>query len=100
MVLQAKPGELVDHINRNKLDNRRENLRIVSAQVNAINRGVTGRSSKYKGVTKQRNGWQVYVGGGYVGVFPDELSAALAYDVQAVKLYGSFAVTNKGLKLL
>lgn len=43
-------GSHVDHINHNPLDNRRENLRVVDALINAGNR-VTGVASRYPGVT-------------------------------------------------
>lgn len=36
--MNPQKGYVVDHINRNPLDNRRENLRVVSHQVNARNR--------------------------------------------------------------
>jgi hypothetical protein len=41
----------IDHINRNKLDNRKCNLRIATAQMNAINQGCSSRNtSGVKGV--------------------------------------------------
>ena len=50
----------VDHINRNKLDNRRCNLRIATPQMNAINQGVNSRNkSGVKGVyfNKKNGKW-------------------------------------------
>jgi len=99
LILNAKKGELVDHINRNKLDNRTVNLRITSSKINSINRNSQG-TSKYKGVALHKSGWQVYVGGKYIGFFKDELLAAKAYDLAATKRYGDEAVTNQKLELL
>lgn len=45
------PGEMIDHINRVKLDNRRENLRLADKSLNSINRDLqSNNTTGYKGV--------------------------------------------------
>lgn len=52
-------GMQIDHINRDKLDNRRNNLRIVSRSVNQINKVMKNNTSGYRGVLrdKRANKW-------------------------------------------
>ena len=101
LIVKAKPFEIVDHINRIKTDNRRENLRIVSSFENSLNqKKQKNRSSKFKGVTKISNGWQVSANGIYVGVFQDEKKAAEKYDEIILNYFGDKAITNKLLGLL
>lgn len=47
-IVGAKKGDIVDHINGNTLDNRRENLRIVTHQQNCYN-----REALKKGINKR-----------------------------------------------
>jgi hypothetical protein len=66
MILGLQPGEkwCGDHINRDRLDNRRINLREVTRTTNAQNRTpYRGTSSKYRGVSfrKDRGCWVAYV---------------------------------------
>lgn len=80
---------MVDHKNHDRLDNRRENLRVSNSKDNNIHTMSTkNSSSKYRGVTwrKDRNKWiaQCAVGGKnkYLGSFDLEEDAA-----NAVKIY-------------
>lgn len=58
-IMNAKKGEIVDHINRNTQDNRKENLRIATNQHNALNSKMfKTNTSGYKGVYKYGKRWK------------------------------------------
>lgn len=82
-VVNAPPGVVVDHINHNTLDNRKENLRAISHQDNMLNRlPDKNSSSKYKGVQwYDRIGkFVAYFRKKHIGYFDKEDDAALAYN--------------------
>lgn len=96
------PQIIVDHANRNTLDNGRDNLRIATPSQNSANRGPRkNTTSKYKGVywSIDHKAWKVRVSKNgkckYVGYFKDEDAAALAYNKAAMELHGEFAFQNK-----
>jgi hypothetical protein len=97
LIADTPSGLKTDHINRNKLDNRRCNLRGCSSKQNMWNKGRRVDSkSGYKGVSwhKTSKMWQCYVGRQFIGVFKDPQHAALAYDLWAKDVFGEYAVTN------
>jgi hypothetical protein len=106
-ILDAAPGQAVDHKNGNGLDNRRCNIRISTRcgnQQNVAKR--PGLSSKYKGVCRRPSGkWEASIYDGpvnrrghaaarYLGRFDVELDAAMAYDAAARTSFGEFARLN------
>lgn len=99
-ILDTPLGFDTDHINGNKLDNRRENLRIATRKQNLANKLKFGGSSKYKGVSlfKRTGKWtaQICPDGEkiHLGYFSSEEEAARAYDKKAMELFGIFARTN------
>ena len=101
LILPCPPGLEVDHINRDKLDNRKSNLRLVTRSQNCANRGNFKNSrSKYKGVrwNKKMGLWEAAIRKDGVittiGAFDDEVAAASAYNEYARKLWGEYAVLN------
>ncbi len=92
----------IDHINRNGLDNRRDNLRIVSRSENIRNQ--SGRSKSglgFKGVYRQVGGKRFMAalfpkGEKYIhlGLYDTPEKAAKAYDIGIRRLYGKSAVLN------
>jgi HNH endonuclease/AP2 domain len=90
----------VDHVDRDGLNNRRENLRCASNAQNQANRRCQAHSSAYKGVfwAADRNAWRasIRVDGRtrHLGQFDDEHAAAQAYDVAAREFHGDFAGVN------
>lgn len=62
LISNCPDGMEVDHINRERLDNRRSNLRICTKTQNAINQGLrSSNSSGYTGVRKHGTGWQAFI---------------------------------------
>lgn len=103
-ILKPKPWPLeqTDHINQNKLDNRRINLRICSAVQNQGNRWKSrhAKTSKFKGVhwCKSHNRFAAFGREGdankNLGSFRTEIEAAKAYNRWAVGYFGQFAQLN------
>lgn len=100
-IMGFPPEKIVDHWNRNSLDDRRQNLRIVTVSENNLNREQSHRArSRFKGVAwlPTMNCWQVYSGKRknrvLVGRFKNELDAARAYNEFAKKHYGPCAYLN------
>lgn len=92
----------VDHINHNKIDNRKSNLRICSNAENMRNkRLISTNKSGYKGVcwNKIKKKWisQIKVNQTqmYLGTFADKKEAAQAYNEAALKYFGEFAYLNE-----
>jgi hypothetical protein len=91
---------VIDHINRNGLDNRRANLRLATVAQNAWNSKKRKSRSGYKGVCydKAKRRWRAaIVNHGrriHLGYFEDKIEAAKAYDAAAKKYCGHFALLN------
>lgn len=101
LVLGAPPGFEIDHINGDRLDNRRSNLRVVTRSQNHQNRrGPRRGSSRFKGVMwdKRLSMWRAAVQLGrrcvYRAHFRSEVEAALAYDTAALRIFGVYAAPN------
>ncbi len=94
-------GFCVDHIDGDRLNNQRANLRWVTAAENARNRAAQrNASSRFKGVNwnKAAQCWEANIRYGNtrirLGRFASELDAARAYNAAATQHFGEFARLN------
>jgi len=106
-ILNAPINKSIDHINGNKLDNRKSNLRICSHQQNCWNKPPQKNAlSKYKGVAKRvftgvkttTITWRARITYNNktinLGDYKKEIDAAKAYNEKALELYGEYARLN------
>lgn len=99
LIMDPPPGMTVDHLDGNKENNRRSNLRVATYSQNCQNTGPR-RRRKFKGVTwsKAARKWQAQImvmrRQVYLGLHESEIEAAKAYNRAAVKHFGAEAWTN------
>ena len=82
------PSQL-DHVNRNKADNRLSNLRIANGRINNINRSTKKRElpqGVYYDKRLKRNPYRASCCGKYIGRFATPEEASAAYQVVAGSL--------------
>lgn len=94
LVMKATINVPVDHINNNRIDNRRENLRLTNAVQNSQNKSKsTGKTSDFLGVSyvKSKKKYKVQIGIQgkkiFIGYYDGEIEAATARDLAIVHEY-------------
>lgn len=101
-IMGTLPGQLnahVDHIDGNKLNNQRINLRYCTAHQNKFNRLLDPRNkSGFKGVSHSKGRWRarLKLNGRekWLGYFDSVVDAARAYNEAALRYFGEFAKIN------
>lgn len=100
-LLQPKQKEYCDHINGDKLDNRRSNLRICTNAQNTRNRKIgINNTTGFKGISWNKRDKMWYaslVKDGkkiYLGCSKSKKQAAEYYNEGAEEHFGSFALLN------
>ena len=98
IVMRAQPGQVVDHINKDRSDNRKQNLRCCSRSENVRNRGLC--SSNTSGVTgvffdKARDKWVASITHEHkrilIGRFSAKEDAVAARLAKESELFNEFA---------
>lgn len=97
LIMKAKKGQLIDHINHNKLDNRKKNLRFCTRSESQRNRrkpcnNSTGFKGVYRSYSKNGKKWVAKI---TLGTFQRKIDAAKIYNEAAKKYFGEFAKLNK-----
>lgn len=105
LIMNPEDCSVVDHINHNRLDNRKKNLRVCSKKQNARNclKPKGKHTSIYKGVRYKndhgrRKRWNAHIKYNYrqifIGTYKTEKEAAKAYNDKATELFGEYAYLN------
>lgn len=101
LVAQTPEDYITDHINGNRLDNLRSNLRVVTNKQNVWNSGLRNdNTSGYRGVhfRKDRGRWTAEIKANgkkhCLGCYNTAEEAAVVYNRKAKELFGDFARLN------
>ena len=98
ILLNAKHGEEVDHIDGNILNNCKENLRLVTSSQNKWNQQKRGKSELPKGVALHGTSYRATITKNYIrhyiGTYPTVEEAEQAYKKKADELHGKYAYHN------
>lgn len=101
-LIEPNINQEIDHIDGNRSNNKRDNLRICNSRQNKMNKSIqTNNKSGYKGVywDKQLNKWRTrikYKGKHiHVGLYSNLIEAAIAYNKKAVEYFGEYAKLNQ-----
>ncbi|EDK8707162.1 hypothetical protein GHH61_23535 [Salmonella enterica] len=91
--------EFIDHLDRDKFNNKINNLRVVTHSQNMLNIGVKSKNKcGYSGVVKEGKGWRFAVSidnnRRYVGGYKTKEAAALARDIVSHLVNRDFTVLN------
>lgn len=95
LIMDAKENEIIDHVNQNKTDNRRSNLRVASKSLNALNSNKVRSSTGYRGVLRNRQKGKPFIARIhfnkeiiYLGKFNTAKEASRAYQIKRKELIG------------
>jgi alpha-L-fucosidase len=98
MIISAKNGQIIDHINQNKLDNRLCNLRIVSKSLNNYNKQIENKlgrgiyydkyGKRYRACISHNNKTEK------LGSFKMIEDAKIKYNKRALEIYGKDAILH------
>lgn len=99
LIMDAKPGEIIDHINNDGLDNRTANLRRCTSFENMHNRTKKkNNTTGYKGVYAHRGCFCASIAHHgvkyHIGRYLTAKEAAIAYNKKAKELHGEFSRIN------
>jgi len=103
-IMNPEDNFVIDHIDKDGLNNQKSNLRKATvSQNNSNRRSQVGSKSKYLGVSfyKKTSKWVAFISYGgrnknkHLGYHKTEKEAALAYNNAALKYHGEFANINK-----
>jgi hypothetical protein len=95
LLLDAPDGIIVDHINQNRADNRKCNLRFATKSQNSINSNKLIGNSKFRGVVTHGDKWVASIKHNkenlYIGIFNTFEEAVEARIKKEIELFGEFS---------